>query len=484
MFSLSAEGAAAVAPPVQASATAWLARVPWWFAPAALGLGVLAGLTLIGAPAGLGLTLLCIALVALTARAAPHHDRFTAICWIGAGLLAMSATLRSAVWLVALALLGALALSGVAAVGGRRWAELLRGAGGAFVGLVPGPVFLIALAARIGGRLDAIGPVLRGALIAGVLVLVFGGLFASADEAFGDLAGSLFDLVPAIDDDLPARIAVLLGVIAVAGGLIWTACAGDRGATAPDPIIRGIGITEWAIALVALDLLFAIFVGLQVGPVLDGPDVVANTAGITYSSYAREGFFQLLFAAALSLVVIAAARRYARVEGERERRLLEWMLGGLCVLVLCVLAVAIMRIDLYVGAFGSTRLRLFASAGGWLLGGVFVLLLIAGAREALAKWLPRAVVVLCTLWLIGLVLMNPDLRIAQQNVARFEATGKIDAGYLRELSPDAVPALAELPSPVRERALRGSRASEAGGVLGWNLGRARADRPTTGFDRP
>jgi hypothetical protein len=43
------------------------------------------------------------------------------------------------------------------------------------------------------------------------------------------------------------------------------------------------------------------------------------------------------------------------------------------------------------------------------------------------------------IFLIGVNLINPDAYIAKQNLTRFDQTGKIDALYLMNLSPDAVP---------------------------------------------
>ena len=73
-------------------------------------------------------------------------------------------------------------------------------------------------------------------------------------------------------------------------------------------------------------------------------------------------------------------------------------------------------------------------------------------------------------------LSNPDARIAEHNIARYERGGEIDRTYLAELSPDAAPALARLPAPLAsgrsDRRERRSRTPD--GLAGTNLGRARA----------
>jgi hypothetical protein len=55
--------------------------------------------------------------------------------------------------------------------------------------------------------------------------------------------------------------------------------------------------------------------------------------------------------------------------------------------------------------------------------------------------------------LVAFSASNPDARVASRNVERWRETGKIDVAYLQELSGDAVPSLATLPDPLRERVL-------------------------------
>jgi hypothetical protein len=203
---------------------------------------------------------------------------------------------------------------------------------------------------------------------------------------------------------------------------------------------------------IALVVLFAAFVTLQLTALYGGHDYVLRTAGLTYAEYAREGFAQLLAAAALTLAVIAAAARWARVS-----RLL---LGALCALTLVVLASALTRLDLYMDAYGFTRLRLSAQAAILWLGGVFALVLIAGAARRMG-WLPRATVALTAAAILGFAISNPDHRIAEHNVKR---SGRVDERVLRGLSADAAPAL-----PCRLRS-----EVEPDGLLGFNLGRSQA----------
>jgi hypothetical protein len=46
--------------------------------------------------------------------------------------------------------------------------------------------------------------------------------------------------------------------------------------------------------------------------------------------------------------------------------------------------------------------------------------------------------------LLGVNMMNPDVFIARQNIARFHEIDKIDMNYIRVLSDDAIPEVVEL----------------------------------------
>jgi hypothetical protein len=141
-------------------------------------------------------------------------------------------------------------------------------------------------------------------------------------------------------------------------------------------------------------------------------------------------------------------------------------------LALAVVVFALNRLHLYEVAFGFTRLRLFMNVFESWLGLLLVLVLLAGVRLR-APWLPAAIVVTAAAALLGLAAINPDGFVADRNVDRFTATGKLDVAYLQVLSTDAVPAVDRLPEPQRSCALSGIRRDDTGWA-GWNIGRARA----------
>ena len=199
--------------------------------------------------------------------------------------------------------------------------------------------------------------------------------------------------------------------------------------------------------------LLGAFVALQLATLFGGERHVLDTAGLTYAEYARSGFAQLLVVAALTLAVVAAAHRWARGAG------LRLLLAALCLLTLVVLASALKRLGLYEDAFGFTRLRFAAHAILLWLGAIFVLVLVARAA-----WLPRAALAVTGATILLFALADPDRRIAEHNVERYERTGQLDRAYVeppeRRRDPGAGPLAL--------------RAVEPDGLGGFNLARARA----------
>lgn len=181
-----------------------------------------------------------------------------------------------------------------------------------------------------------------------------------------------------------------------------------------------------------------------------------------------------MLAPALTLAVVAVAARRAPRTTERDRLISRVALAILCFATLGVVASALRRMDLYVEAFGLTRLRLFVDVVEMVLAVVLVLVLVAGVRWR-AGWLPRAVVQVVAVAMLGLAMINPDAQIVRHN-ATAELDSALDLSYLRGLSADAVPAMDELTEPLRTCLLEGASGGRSESFAGWNLGRSSADR--------
>jgi hypothetical protein len=485
---------------------------------AALVIGVLAQALVFRTAHGLNLVLIVAALLAcalILRRPAARLDRLDA--WIPLAALAFAAfvAIRADPFLVFVDTLAALGFgaAAVAAIGGtavtRRsllgliWAGI-RGASLAFAGAAEPIVAArpVSGADALRRRLGRVASLLRGLVIAIPLMAIFAALFAAADAVFSRALSDVF----AIDLDLgevPPRLALAAVIAWVAAGLLVAVAREvfppeprSLGAAAVSPsfALRRLGSIEAIVVLVAVDLLFAAFVALQVAYLFGGRDTLATT-GFTYSEYARRGFFELLAVAFLSGGLIAG------LEIVVSRRSWAYVLSAVTLagLTLVVLASATLRLKLYQDAYGWTELRFYVYAAiVWLgLGALATAgLLLAGRTRWLAHVLGLVAVVV---WL-GVNAVGPQGFLARQNLARaidpslVAAGGQqgLDAWYLVSLGDDAVPVMVEAVPyvdmhdlPVLDRQIRDRdqalRQPDVTAWPAWNLARRGARDAILGY---
>jgi hypothetical protein len=400
----------------------------------ALSAAVLAAIVVPGAPLGIGISVvaLCLAATALTTA-----RRTADLLLFGTAALALAsfAAILDARWVVRVDLLAAWLFATVAVGGPKLVAPLAPFAA------------LPSIPALLPDSFSRAVPALRAALIGTSLAIPFAVLFLTADAAFAAIADSTPR--PALGS-LPGRLIAFSVVLLGALGL---ALAGRRRLEARTLLKpRALALVEWALPLIVLNVLFLTFVAVQLTVLFAGHDHVLRTSGLTYSEYARQGFWQLLAAAVLTLVVVKGATLFARPRTRAERLLLQALLGLLCALTIVIVASAFHRLRLYESAFGLTRLRLTAEAFALWLGGTFALLLLLGALRRAATF-PRAVLAWGAVALVAFSITSPDARIAERNIERWRETGRIDLDYISKLSTDATPALSRLPAPLRDEAL-------------------------------
>ncbi|WP_433795266.1 DUF4153 domain-containing protein [Actinoplanes sp. CA-252034] len=401
-------------------------------------------------------------------------DRWTRIVWAAAALaLLLVPAFRNAWWLVTFSVIGALGCAALAIVGGRQVRSILFSLFAAPYAALRGLPWVRDHLQGSNRNPGMARRVIFSTALTIVILLVFGGLLSSADVAFSTLldglvpdfeGGSIFEWV---------FLAALGGLLAVSG--IYTLSAPPVTSGLDTPGRGRFGLVEWAPACLALVLLFAGFVGVQFTVLFGGAVHVLKTSGLSYAEYARSGFWQLVAVTLLSLAVLAALARWARREVKVERVVLRVLLGLLCALSVVIVASALSRMWAYQRVYSFTGERIFVMSLELLLGTVFVMIALAGIRWR-GRWIPQTTVGLAVLMLLGLAVLDPEGYVASRNAKRYEATGKIDAWYLRALSADATPALTRLPDPVRRCTLSwiADELEQPDPWYAWNLGRSRA----------
>ena len=351
--------------------------------------------------------------------------------------------------------------------------------------LLPGVKPLVSAVAD--GRGERSRPLLRGLLLALPLLLVFAVLFAAADSIFAAQLRAIVNI-----DWLGPEFAPRAILAGVAGWLFAGTLAGAwilhrRSAEVASAASTRLGTTEALVVLVLLDAMFAVFTALQTAYLFGGLDTFA-VSGMTYSDYARRGFFELIIAGFLAGVVIIVVDRLVAERTTRYRlaaAALAAMTGVICLS-------AFVRLGLYQAANGWTELRFYALAAIAFLG-IGVALTLVSVLANRARWLPQLLLGAGLLVAIVCNAVGPQVYVTEQNVQRAIDPSLVGPGgktslnveYLAGLGADSVPALVaardRLPADLRGRVdfvLRGHAADMArhGDVAwqSWNLARQRA----------
>jgi hypothetical protein len=359
-----------------------------------------------------------------------------------AAVFGFSLALRASPWLVWPDLAASLVLLGFSASSSVRGsifdigtAELTARAFNATGHILAGTAFVAKPVVASRRRLNALGPLARGVVIALPICALLSALLASADPVFA----SFFSFNVDVGRFLTDILFVLVGAAAMAG--LFRAAAAEPLERLDGPVWR-LGATEALVVLVLLDAVFGAFALAQVLAASGSAADTLRSAGVTYSEYARSGFFQLLWAGGITLVMLIL---FSRITGltRPEHKLAFLILAETAIaLTLMIVVVAFHRLSLYEEAYGFTMLRLYSHIFAVWIALVFVFL----AAEMLGLWRHRRWFVGVTTStavavLLALNFVNPEAVVVALNVNHAQATGKIDRDYLAQLSSDATPAL-------------------------------------------
>ncbi len=282
--------------------------------------------------------------------------------------------------------------------------------------------------------------VLVGLLLAAPLLVVFSGLFASADARFERALQSVFNI------DFESLIAHGFRTAFVGWLSAGYLMAAINGAGARSEAWRRVewprlGVLELGIPLGALTLLFTTFVVMQAGYVFGGEQLVQNSEGLGYAEYARRGFSELVAVAVLVLPVLLGANWLTDRTNPISCKVVRGLSGALLIPLAMIMGSALHRMGLYVDAYGLTQDRIYATAmllwAGATLGWLGVTVLRSRAERFAFGAMVSAFAVLGALNFV-----NPDAMVVRVNLARAESGQELDVAYLATLSADAAPALA------------------------------------------
>lgn len=267
-----------------------------------------------------------------------------------------------------------------------------------------------------------------GLLCAVPILLAAGFLLGQADAVFGDLVMRFFDTFFNVWNLMVILFMVALSALTmywlVCGGCEGNIAAGENHVRTREPIIA---IT----CMGAVALLYLLFSGIQVVYLFMGKGSLPE--GMTFSSYARQGFFQLLFVAAMNLVMVLMSLKLFK-----NHSLLNLILTVICVCTYVMIASAAYRMALYVGEYHLTYLRVLVLWFLALLAVLFVGVIVLVYRNHFPLFWYFLTVT--SVLFVALSFARPQKLIAQYN-GKFAAewSGNDLLYVTRDLSADAVP---------------------------------------------
>ncbi|MFB9274783.1 DUF4153 domain-containing protein [Cohnella cellulosilytica] len=293
-----------------------------------------------------------------------------------------------------------------------------------------------------------------GLLIAAPLLLIVIPLLASADGAFNRLLNGIPGWISRFSlGELFGRLLWIIVFGILFAIYFWSFAKPPRRKKSAEkadearpskPSIDAVVLTTLLLAVNAVYVLFVVIQFTYLFGAWDGllPD------GTTYAEYARRGFGELVAVSAINFGLLTVSLAYA---GARK----SFVNVLLYILVVCsgvMLYSAYIRLAMYEEAYGYTYIRFLVHAFMIYLA---FLLLIAGLRIR-TSLVPMAkcfiVLSLAAYTLLNYVGM--DRLIAENNIARFEETGKVDREYLSDLSADAIPTLVRFGNRYEDAAMK------------------------------
>ena len=207
--------------------------------------------------------------------------------------------------------------------------------------------------------------------------------------------------------------------------------------SAPDYLL---GVQAMSRSLILFNALFALQSGLDLIYLWGGatlPD------GMSHAEYAHRGAYPLIATALLAAGFVLIAMR-PNGPAEQSRLIRPLVLAWIGQNVLLVIS-SIFRLDLYIGAFSLTYLRLAALIWMGLVAAGLLLILVQIMMRKPISWLVSANAATLALVLYGCCFINAPRLVAAYNVAHCREAGgtgpMLDKGYLRSLGRQVLPAI-------------------------------------------
>lgn len=284
--------------------------------------------------------------------------------------------------------------------------------------------------------------VLAGLLIALPLTLVVGALLISSDVMFADFMEGIFEGLPRFSFSIVGEMFWGIFVALFLCGILFSAA---KHTERPEKAqtFRFIPLAAVITAVTPICLFYLAYLIIQTRYIFAAFGG-SLPEGVSYSDFARDGFFELCVVASINLVVILLMQAFtARRENDRRPAALTVYTVMISAFTLMLIGTAVCKMFIYIGEYGMTPLRVYTTWFMALLAAFFVIIILwQFVRLPLWSTVAAAFTVMFAL----LCFSNTDGFIARYNVDAYMngTLTEVDLSLLETLGTAAIPAVAEL----------------------------------------
>lgn len=287
-------------------------------------------------------------------------------------------------------------------------------------------------------KVDVWKKILIGVAISIPFLFIVLNLLISADRQFEKLMNQLPNLLSLNGEHIARFVVILLYTFGFFG---FMQVLFYRNVKANDPKPIKLPKMDGIIALTVLlllDFVYVVFVAIQFKYFFSG----TLDGDFTYAEYARRGFFELLFVTLINLTVTTGVISFSKHVQGTLKQIIRFALSILVLSSGVLLISAFMRMLMYEDAYGFTFTRV-------LVHSFMIFLMVIFAYTLVKIWLEKLSLfhfyfIAALIYYVGMNAVNLDQIVVDRNLARYEATGKIDIHYLNSLSSTGVLGLIKL----------------------------------------
>ncbi|MCR5807550.1 MAG: DUF4173 domain-containing protein [Oscillospiraceae bacterium] len=271
-------------------------------------------------------------------------------------------------------------------------------------------------------------------------------LLSSADERFNQILSVVFDLLFGNWFTTLINTIIYISIGIPAGMYIFSMCRSSKESSFTDIRYQGtkgfISPLTCFVSVVPVCLTYLVFFFSQLSYYVSAFAAILPERAQTYSSYARDGFFELCAVAVINLLIIMAVFLSSKREkaGDEPHILIKVISAVLSVMTVILIATALRKMMLYIEVYGLTQLRLYTS---WFMALLSLMFIYIAVRQIFRFNIARAFVLTFTVMFAVLAFCRSDNIIAGYNLSRYAqgSLSELNISTLDTLSIDCIPAV-------------------------------------------